>query len=39
MLVRLQVLPAQDIWMLLTLIKKHAPQVKFDADVRRFLDG
>ncbi len=38
-LVRPEVLPAHDIWMLLTLIKKHAPQVKFDADARRFLDG
>lgn len=37
--VRPEVFPARDIWMLLTLIKKHAPQVKFDADVRRFLDG
>ncbi len=30
---------SRDIWELLTSLKQHAPQVKFDADIRRFLDG
>lgn len=34
-----KVLPARDVCMLLTLIKKYAPQVTFDADVRRFVYG
>lgn len=30
---------SRDIWALLTTLKQLAPQVEYDADVRRFLDG
>ena len=29
---------SRDLWKLLTTLKQHAPQIKFDVDIRRFLD-